>query len=100
MAATDTQGTTATEPVAAKTNIGEFVLATGERGPRYRAYAEPGSGTVSLRRVYPDPEAGQRVVATGLDSAKPTFTFPSNWSQDYVDKATVAVTNLWRRASR
>lgn len=84
-------------PQAAKAVIGEFLLATGERGPRYRVYTEPGTDAASLRRVYPDPEEKMRGVATGLDSPSPRFDFPANWSQVDIDKATTAITLLWRR---
>lgn len=90
-----------TEPrTSAKSVIGEFKLAFGEQGPHYRVYADPECDAVSILRVYPNPETTKRQVATGLDSKRPSFKLPSNWSKSDIDKAESEIKHLWSRRPR
>lgn len=85
------------EPHAgAKTYIGDFKLSTGPKGAHYRVYADPETDSASLLRMYPDPETKKRTVATGLDSERPSFTLPSNWSKAEITKAKTEITHLWK----
>lgn len=80
----------------AKTYIGDFKLGIGPKGAHYRVYADPEADSVSLLRMYPDPEAKKRTVATGLDSGQTSFTLPSNWSKTETNKAKTEIRHLWK----
>ncbi|WP_100447431.1 hypothetical protein [Glycomyces xiaoerkulensis] len=67
-------------------------------GRRYRLYADDRVRAVSICRVAPTMETRKRFLASGLDTRRPQFFFPANWTRED-ERLTRAAVRRSRRAA-
>lgn len=79
-------------------HLNGFTLEGGEGRERtYRTYADPADDSVSASRIHPDPEHGKDIAAAfRLDTDRPRFDLPSNWSDEEAFRACLAMRNDFR----